>query len=294
MNYIKPYLIAEVGCNHKGDISIAKEFIKIAKHFCNVDCIKFQKRDPKTLLTEEEYNSPHPNQDNSYGNTYGEHREFLEFNIEDHKILKSECEKFSIEYSCSVWDLKSAIEICSLNLKKIKIGSATNLNFQVLDYVCSNFKGEIHLSLGMTTRKEEQEIINFFIDKKRNKDLIIYSCTSAYPVDSSNVCLLEIQRLSENYYKKKVVKGIGFSGHHKGISFDSSAYTLGASYIERHFTLDRTWKGTDHAASLEPDGMRRLCRNLSELYLALQFKEKDILDIEQETRKKLKKNIYSN
>ena len=167
MNYIKPYLIAEVGCNHKGDISIAKEFIKIAKHFCNVDCIKFQKRDPKTLLTEEEYNSPHPNQDNSYGNTYGEHREFLEFNIEEHKILKSECEKFGIEYSCSVWDLKSAIEICSLNLSKIKVGSATNLNFKVLEYLCLNFKGEIHLSLGMTTRKEEQKIINFFIDKKK-------------------------------------------------------------------------------------------------------------------------------
>ena len=295
MRYTKPYIIAEVGCNHKGDIKIAREFVKVAKNFCNVDCVKFQKRDPKSLLTNEEYNRPHPVQENSYGNTYGEHREFLELSIQDHKILKSDCDDMGIEYSSSVWDLKSTEEICSLNLKKIKIGSATNLNFQILDYICSNFEGEIHLSLGMTTRKEEEEIINFFIDKKRNKDLIIYSCTSAYPVDSSNVCLLEIQRLTENYYKKrKIVKGIGFSGHHKGISFDSSAYTLGASYLERHFTLDRTWKGTDHAASLEPDGMRRLSRNLSELYLALKYKEKDILDIEQETRKKLKKKKYSN
>lgn len=291
MNFKKPILIAEVGCNHKGELKTAMEFIKIAKEFCNVPCIKFQKRDPKTLLSEEEYNLPHPVEQNSYGKTYGEHREFLEFDIEKHKILKKECEDLGIEYFSSVWDIKSTKEICDINPKKIKIGSATNLNFEVLDYICKNFKGEIHLSLGMTTINEEEKIINFFKKHKRNNDLILYACTSAYPVETDDVCLLEIKRLIEKYKTKNQVKDIGFSGHHKGISFDIAAYTLGANYIERHFTLDRTWKGTDHAASLEPDGLRRLNRNLKSLNLALKFKKKEILDIELQTRSKLKKNI---
>ena len=121
--------------------------------------------------------------------------------------------------------------------------------------------------------------------------MILYACTSAYPVETDDVCLLEIKRLIEKYKTKNQVKDIGFSGHHKGISFDIAAYTLGANYIERHFTLDRTWKGTDHAASLEPDGLRRLNRNLKSLNLALKFKKKEILDIELQTRSKLKKNI---
>ena len=291
MNFKKPILIAEVGCNHKGELETAMKFIKIAKEFCNVPCIKFQKRDPKTLLSEEEYNLPHPVEQNSYGKTYGEHREFLEFDIEKHKILKKECENLGIEYFSSVWDIKSTKEICDINPKKIKIGSATNLNFEILDYICKNFNGEIHLSLGMTTINEEEKIVNFFKKHKRNNDLILYACTSAYPVETDDVCLLEINRLIEKYKTTNQVKDIGFSGHHKGISFDIAAYTLGANYIERHFTLDRTWKGTDHAASLEPDGMRRLNRNLKSLNSALKFKNKEILDIELLTRSKLKKEI---
>lgn len=289
MSFNKPVLIAEVGCNHKGQIDIAKKFINVAKNFCNVSSIKFQKRDPKSLLSEEEYNTPHPVEENSYGKTYGEHREFLEFDIETHKILKKECESLGIEYFCSVWDIKSTEEICSLNPKKIKIGSATNLNFEILEYICKNYYGEIHLSLGMTTLEEELKIIDFFEKSKRNKDLIVYACTSAYPVDTDDVCLLEITRLIKQYKASNIVKDVGFSGHHKGIAFDIAAYTLGANYIERHFTLDRTWKGTDHSASLEPDGLRRLSRNLNEVNKALIFKKQEILDVEISTRKKLKK-----
>ena len=120
----------------------------------------------------------------------------------------------------------------------------------------------------------------------RNKDLIIYSCTSGYPVPPEDVCLLEILRLKEEY--KDRVKAIGFSGHHNGIALDIGAYTLGAEYFERHFTLDRTWKGTDHAASLEPDGMRRLKRDLQNVGKALTYKSQEILPIEQVQRDKLK------
>lgn len=286
-----PILIAEVGCNHKGDLNIAKKFIEVAKNFCDLKYIKFQKRDPKALFTEEEYNKPHPVQENSYGSTYGEHREFLEFSSDQHQILFDNCKLNGLVYSSSVWDLNSAKNIVNLNPEFIKVGSATNLNFEVLDYLCSNFTGKIHLSLGMTTQSEEEKIISFFEKKKRSSDLIIYACTSAYPVNSTDVCLLEIKRLIEKYKDKKKVFDVGFSGHHKGISFDIAAYTLGANYIERHFTLDRTWKGTDHAASLEPDGMRRLKRNLDNLYLSLTYKKTELLEVEKQTRQKLKKIV---
>mgnify|MGYP001004845736 CR=1 FL=1 len=115
-NYLKPFVIAEIGCNHKGDIEIAKELIKVAKIFCNVDAVKFQKRKNKELLTEEQYNQPHPNPSNSYGETYGLHREYLEFDVEQHAELKRYCEEIGIIYSTSVWDLTSAKEIISLNV----------------------------------------------------------------------------------------------------------------------------------------------------------------------------------
>ena len=285
MKYKKPILIAEVGCNHKGDLNIAKKFIEVAKNFCGLKYIKFQKRDPKSLFTEEEYNKPHPVIENSYGSTYGEHREFLEFSSDQHQILYDNCKLNGLIYSSSVWDLNSAKNIVNLNPEFIKIGSATNLNFEVLDFLCSNFTGKIHLSLGMTTQSEEEKIISFFEKKNRSSDLIIYACTSAYPVDSKDVCLLEIKRLIEKYKDKKKVFDVGFSGHHKGIAFDIAAYTLGANYIERHFTLDRTWKGTDHAASLEPDGMRRLKRNLDNLYLSLTYKETELLKLKNKQEK---------
>lgn len=126
MNYIKPQVIAEIGCNHKGDIEIAKQLIHTAAIYCKADVVKFQKRCNKELLTPEQYNAPHPNPVNSYGNTYGEHREFLEFTSEQHKELKCYCEEVGIEYSTSVWDLTSAKEITTLHPKMIKIPSACN------------------------------------------------------------------------------------------------------------------------------------------------------------------------
>lgn len=283
-----PQIIAEIGCNHKGDLEIAKEMIYVAAKFCKADVVKFQKRNNKELLTEEEYNKPHPNPSNSYGNTYGEHREFLEFSFEQHKELKEWCEFNGVIYSTSVWDLISAKEIVSLNPQLIKIPSACNLNKSLLTYLCDNYDGEIHLSFGMTTHEEEEMIVQLFEQKGKAKNLVIYSCTSGYPVPFEDICLFEIKRLYEKFGLR--VKSIGFSGHHLGIAVDSAAVALGADWIERHFTLDRTWKGTDHAASLEPDGLRKLVRDCKAVHKALTYKNTDILDIEEEQRKKLKSN----
>lgn len=131
-NLKKPYVIAEAGCNHMGQMEIAKELIKTASIYCKADAIKFQKRCNRELLTEEQYNAPHPNPINSYGNTYGAHREFLELSLDQHKQLKEWCEEFEIIYSTSVWDLTSAKEIASIDPQFIKIPSACNNNYEML------------------------------------------------------------------------------------------------------------------------------------------------------------------
>ncbi len=284
--YKKPFVIAEAGCNHMGQMDIAHDLIETAAHFCKADAIKFQKRCPKELLTEEQYNAPHPNPANSYGATYGEHREFLEFTVEQHAQLKKWCEEAGIIYSTSVWDMTSAKEIASLEPEFIKIPSACNTHYEMLQWLCENYKGEIQLSFGMTTHAEEEKIVQLFEKYDRAKDLVVFNCTSGYPVPFKDICLLEIIRLKEMYEAR--VKAIGFSGHHLGIAVDVAAYTLGAHIIERHYTLDRTWKGTDHAASLEPDGIRKLKRNLISTYEALNYKQEEILPIEQVQRDKLK------
>lgn len=284
----KPRVIAEIGCNHKGDLELAKEFIKVAKIYANADVVKFQKRDVETWAKRypEQYNAPHPNPENAYGSTYKEHRANLEFNLEQNRELKEYCDEMGIVYSTSVWDMKSAQEIVSLNPELIKIPSACNTNLEMLSWLCDNYDGEIHISTGMTTNKEIDDIVDLFMKKGKNKNLVLYNCTSGYPVPAEDVCLLEITKLREKYEDK--VKEIGFSGHHLGIAIDVAAYTLGATTIERHFTLDRTWKGTDHAASLEPDGLRKLVRDLNAVHKALTYKKEEILDIEKVQRKKLK------
>ncbi|MCL2887936.1 MAG: N-acetylneuraminate synthase family protein [Elusimicrobia bacterium] len=290
-----PIVMAEIGCNHRGELNTAHKMIKLLGVFkimnpqSSIDVVKFQKRTNKELLSPEEYNAPHPNPANSYGATYGEHREALEFNLKQHAQLKKWCEDEGLTYSTSVWDLTAAKEIVSLKPEMIKVPSACNLDFDLLRFLRDKYKGEVHVSFGMTTHAEEKKIVNFFKEKNRAKDLVIYACTSGYPVAFEDICLLEIARLKKTFGKD--VKAIGFSGHHLGIAVDVAALALGARYFERHFTLDRTWKGTDHAASLEPRGLMTLARDLRNADKALTYKKEDILDVEKVQRKKLKRKI---
>jgi sialic acid synthase len=288
MTMEKPVIIAEIGCNHMGNMDIALDMIKIAAQFCDVDVVKFQKRTNKELLSEEEFNRPHPVPSNSYGDTYGEHREFLELSLEQHKKLKAACEEWGIEYSTSVWDLTSAKETVSLDPVLIKIPSAMNTDFVMLNYLAREYRGEIHISLGMTLDDEREQLVNLLEKHDRLKDTVLYHCVSGYPVEDEELFLMEIVKLKKLYDGK--AKAIGFSGHHKGIAADVAALTLGAEYFERHFTMDRTWKGTDHAASLEPDGMRRLNRNIKGTFPALRYKDTEIVEVENVQRKKLKKH----
>jgi N-acetylneuraminate synthase len=283
---MKPYLVAEIGCNHKGDLEIAKEMIRMISQFCKVPCVKFQKRNPKLVLTPEEYAGPHPEPRHSYGSTYGEHREALEFSLEEHRTLQRYCQEWNVEYSCSVWDMESAQEVVSLRPMFVKVPSACNTHFELASFLCDSFPGQIHVSLGMVGPQETERIVDFYRTKQRANDLVLYHCTSGYPVPFEDICLLDIKRLQSDYGSE--VAGIGFSGHHLGIAVDLAAFALGATYIERHFTLDRTWKGTDHAASLEPDGLRRLWRDLQATAIAMTWKPQSVLDVEQQALRKLR------
>ena len=274
--YEEPHVIAEIGCNHMGQFEIAKELLTLAKN-AGATVGKFQKRCPKELLTEEQYNAQHPNPHNSYGDTYGQHREFLELDVEQHRLLQKHCEEIGLLYSCSVWDTTSAKEIASLNPPLIKVGSPSNQHWEMQKVLRDEYSGMVHISTGMTTKDEVEKIVSFWEQGKGNakERVILYNCTSGYPVPFQDVCMLELKLLRERFAGR--VRGFGFSGHHLGISVDIAAYALGATWNERHFTKDRTWKGTDHAASLEPAGLSKLCRDLKAAWQCMSYKKTDIL-----------------
>lgn len=280
------FVVAEVGCNHKGDMAIARQMIETAARVCGAAVVKFQKRDLRSLLTPAQYDAPHPDPRQAYGPSYGRHREALEFTLDDHRGLQAACTAAGVVYTSSVWDIVSAREIASLCPPFIKVPSAANLNWPMLSALLEAHPGEIHLSLGMTTRDEEDAILAFFEARGRAGDLVIYACTSAYPTSAEQICLGEITRLRSRFAGR--VKAIGFSGHHLGTAPDIAALALGATWFERHFTLDRSWKGTDHAISLEPDGLRRLVQDLDEVSRALGSKPATMLETEQAQRRKQK------
>ena len=168
----------------------------------------------------------------------------------------------------------------------IKIPSPMNTHWELLASLSDRFTGDIHVSLGMTTVEEEKKLIQLLDAHGRLQDVVLYHCTSGYPVAPYDICLLGIQELVGKYGDR--VKAVGFSAHYTGIGLDGPAYVLGASYIERHFTLDRSWKGTDHSASLEPDGLRRVRKDTIGVAQALRHKEVEILEVEKPHRDKLK------
>ncbi len=285
MIYPNPKVIAEIGGNHCGSLDIAKQMIVAAKA-AGADYVKFQKRCPKELLHPDQYAGPHPNPRHTYGDTYGEHREFLEFNIKQHVELADFCEDTGIKYATSVWDMTSAKEVADhICPEYIKIPSAQNQNEELAEYLMTQYMGDVHISMGMLTRLEMCHIysgskaLNYSYPVNYFPRLVYYACTSGYPVPFEKVFLQELNWLDR--YEGEFRARRGFSGHHLGIAVDIAAYTLGAEFIERHFTLDRTWKGTDHACSLEPQGLQKLVRDLKAVHSALAYKPGSNMDLTQ-------------
>ncbi len=272
-------VVAELCCNHMGDYEIACKMIRVAKA-SGADYAKFQKRNPEESVPEEWHTKPHPNPRHAFGVTYLEHRQELEFDFATHCNFQMICNDQNIGYACSVWDVTSAREIISLNPDFIKVPSAANTFYQMLDILFNDYKGDIHISLGMMTKKEKEQLFTYLEPYKQRT--VVYHAVTEYPVPFERMFLLEIKEL------KKVFPRVGFSGHHLGISADISAFTLGAEVIERHFTLDRTWLGSDQAASIEPQGLSKLCRDLKAVQKALSYRTEEMTDIEKQNREKLK------
>lgn len=272
-------LIAELGCVHVGDVDRA---IYLAKLACEngADVVKLQKRNPSESLTEKMKNSLHPNAHYSYGSTYLEHREKIELDIASHIKVKIACEQLGKRYSCSVWDKSSALEIIEIDPYFIKIPSACNLNFNLIDLVLEKYDKEVHVSLGMVNLDERDIIISKYENDIR---VIFYHCTSEYPCPFEYLFLNEIK-----YLKDRLKRKIGFSNHGYGIASDISAITIGANYIERHFIDDRTFRHTDAAASIEPWGLKMLKRDITHISIALRNRPHSMTHLETEQAKKMR------
>ena len=282
LNYIPATIIAEIGCTHIGKMDRAKYLINLAKQ-SGANVVKLQKRNPIESVPLHLQNKPHPNEKFAYGKTYLEHRINLELNIKQHEELKNYCEKTGIDYASSVWDITSAQEIISLNPKFIKIPSACNTNTKLLDFIRQNYNGDIHISLGMLSPLETFKIYNYFKDIKDK--VVIYHCTSIYPCPFENLYLKEISNIKEVWDK------VGFSNHGYGIAAGIAAYILGATYLEYHFINDRSFRHNDASASLEPNGLSKLCRDLKAVYSALQNRPNKLPEEEEKEKNKLRPTI---
>jgi N-acetylneuraminate synthase/sialic acid synthase len=254
------YVIAEIGHNHQGSLDKAVEMVRVAAQ-CGVDGVKFQKRDNRALFTREFYDSPYDNE-NSFGATYGEHREALELAPEEWLELRREARGQGLSFVAAAFDFPSADFLAELDVSAFKFASGDLLNVPLLRYVAALEK-PILLSTGGGTFEDIDRAVQAILPL--NSCLCVLHCTASYPAEVEDLNLRVITSLRERY--PDLV--IGFSDHHNGIAMSLVAYMLGARVIEKHFTLNHAWKGTDHAFSLMPEGMRKLVRDLRRAPAAL-------------------------
>lgn len=279
------YFIAEAGVNHNGDVEIAKQLVSVAAR-AQADAVKFQKRRVKDILIMDALARPYAGP-NSLGSTYGEHRERLELSEDNYGELAQHARQLGITFLASVWDKRSADFVESLDVPAFKIPSADLTNLPLLQYVAQKDKPMI-VSTGMSTLEEIREAVDTI--RKHNEQLILLQCVSTYPCEVGEVNLRVMETLRREF---NVL--VGYSGHEKaGFAVTEAAVALGAVVVERHFTVDRTMPGPDHAASLEPLGLERLIIHIREdVEPALGSPEKLISDAEWKVRERLAKSIVA-
>ncbi len=278
------FIIAEIGINHQGDVNIAKELIKKAKD-AGANAVKFQKRSISRILTKEGLNMPYENP-NSFGKTYGEHKIALELTEDDYIELFKFSNNLDVMFSASGWDEESIDFLDKLGVSFFKMASADLTNFPLLEHTAKKNKPMI-LSTGMADMEIVKKAYNLIY--KINKNIAVLQCTSTYPAKFKEIHLNVIQTY-KNEFPNAV---IGYSGHELGIAIPTVSVALGARIIERHFTLDRTMKGGDHAASLEPSGFHKMVRDIRHVEDALGSKDKTIQESEKPIFKKLGKSLVS-
>ncbi len=278
------YIIAEIGNNHQGDLAKAKQLFKSAAE-CGVDAVKLQKRDNKALFTREMYDKPYENE-NSFGPTYGAHREALEFGCEQYVELQEYAKELGITMLATAFDIPSADFLAGLDMPAYKIASGDLKNTPLLKHVAKIGK-PVLLSTGGGTMEDVQRAYDTIMSI--NKELAILQCTSSYPAEHSDLNL----RVIETFRAKFPETVIGFSDHENGIAMATAAYMLGARIVEQHFTINHTWKGTDQVFSLEPIGMRKLVRDLRRVREALGDGVKRMLPCEIDPITKMGKKLVA-
>ena len=278
------YVVAEIGHNHQGSLDTCKELFIAAKR-SGADAVKLQKRDNRSLYTKEAFNKPYDNP-NSYGETYGEHREFLEFNFDEYVELKEFARELEIDFFATAFDIPSADFLEKVGVPAYKIASGDLKSIPLLTHI-AKFGKPMLLSTGGGT----------YVDIKRaydaimpiNSQLCIMQCTGGYPPAWDELNLRVISTLREQF------SGIvtGFSSHDSGIAMAVAGYILGARVIEKHFTLNRANKGTDHAFSLEPVGLTKMVRDLRRLKVALGDGKKAMFPSEEAPITKMGKSLVA-
>ena len=276
----KPYLIAEIGINHNGDINIAKKLIENAKT-AGFNSVKFQKRDIKLVYNEDFLNSF---RDSPWGKTQRDQKQGLEFDKKEYDYIDKYCKEIGIDWFASAWDLNSLSFLDQYDLKYHKIASAMIIDKNFLKEVAKK-KKHTFISTGMSEEKEIDAAVEIFKSHKCSFELM--HCVSTYPAKKKDLNLLTINSLKKKYNCK-----VGYSGHENGIAVSIGVAVMGISSLERHITLDRTMYGSDQAASIEMRGMLDLVQGIDQVILSL-GKEKlgYVLDEEKVIAKKLRAHI---
>lgn len=278
------FIIAEIGHNHQGNLETAKEMFRVAKE-CGADAVKLQKRDNRALYTKEAYDKPYENR-NSYGKTYGEHREALEFGWDEFYELKGYAKEIGIQMIATAFDFSSADFLMKLHIPAFKIASGDLKNISLLTYIAKLQKPMI-VSTGGATMTDVKNAYDAIMPI--NEQLCLLQCTAGYPAEFSELNLRVITTYRERF--PNII--VGLSSHDNGIAMAGAAYVLGARLIEKHFTLNHTWKGTDHAFSLEPIGLKKMVRDLRRLRVAMGDGVKRVYETEKGPITKMGKKLVA-
>ena len=276
------YVIAEIGHNHQGSLDKARELFREAK-LAGAHAVKLQKRDNRGLYTSAAYNKPYDNE-NSFGATYGEHREFLEFGRDEYKALQVYARELGVDFFATAFDFASADFLASLDMPVYKIASGDLKSTPLLKHV-ARFGKPMIISTGGAYIEDVQRAYDTIMPI--NPQLAILQCTAGYPAAFEELDLRVITTYRERFSSALV----GFSSHDNGIAMPVAAYILGARIVEKHFTLNRAMKGTDHAFSLEPVGLRKMVRDLERIHRAVGNGVKKMYDSEKAPIVKMGKSL---
>ena len=274
------YIIAEIGINHNGDLSIAKKLIDIAK-VAGCDVVKFQKRNPDVCVPEHQKTIM---RDTPWGKmTYLEYKYKVEFGQREYDEIDVYCKDKKIKWTASPWDLDSLDFLNQYDIPFIKIPSALLTNLELIKESVKTGK-KIIISTGMSTIEEVDAAVNAIKEVNANSSYAILHCNSTYPAPNNELNLKCIETLQNRYQCE-----VGYSGHEFGLTTTIASICLGATIIERHITLDRTMWGTDQMCSVEPQGLIKLVRGIKELNNALGDGVKVVTETEKPIRAKLRK-----